>query len=82
MFERKDLADIGVIGGSGFYELLRNVEHHAVQTPYGPPSGRIAIGTYEGVRVAFLARHGRRPPLPAAPDQLPRQHLGAGVGSA
>jgi 5'-methylthioadenosine phosphorylase len=64
-FERQELADIGVIGGSGFYELLDNVEHLAVQTPYGPPSGALAIGTYEGVRVAFLARHGgghRYPP--------------------
>ena len=48
VFERKDLADIGVIGGSGFYELLSDVEHHAVQTPYGPPSGTIAIGTHRG----------------------------------
>ena len=50
MFERKALAEIGVIGGSGFYELLSDVEQHAVQTPYGPPSGPIAVGTYEGVR--------------------------------
>jgi 5'-methylthioadenosine phosphorylase len=65
VFERKDLADVGVIGGSGFYELLDNVEDHTVQTPYGPPSGTIAVGTYEGARVAFLARHGpghRYPP--------------------
>lgn len=65
MFERRDLADVGVIGGSGFYELLSDVEEHAVQTPYGPPSGTVAVGTYEGVRVAFLARHGpghRYPP--------------------
>src|SRR3954462_16011454 len=65
VFERKDLADIGVIGGSGFYDLLSDVEHHAIQTPYGPPSGTLAIGTYEGQRVAFLARHGaghRYPP--------------------
>jgi len=65
VFKRKELADIGVIGGSGFYELLGDVEHHAVQTPYGPPSGTIAVGTYQGVRVAFLARHGaghRYPP--------------------
>jgi len=65
VFERKNLADVGVIGGSGFYELLTDVEHHAVQTPYGPPSGTLAIGTYEGKRVAFLARHGpghRYPP--------------------
>lgn len=65
MFERKDLADIAVIGGSGLYELLTDVEHHQVQTPYGPPSGSVAVGTYEGARVAFLARHGsghRYPP--------------------
>src|SRR5215212_9927703 len=65
VFERKDLADVGVIGGSGFYELLSDVEDVAVQTPYGPPSGTLAVGTYEGTRVAFLARHGaghRYPP--------------------
>ena len=59
MLERKDLADIGVFGGSGLYELLSDVTHHQVQTPYGPPSDQIAVGTYEDVRVAFLARHGR-----------------------
>jgi len=59
MFEGSDRADVGVIGGSGFYELLSDIEHVAVQTPYGPPSDSIAIGTYEGVRVAFLARHGQ-----------------------
>jgi 5'-methylthioadenosine phosphorylase len=58
-FERRDLADVGVFGGSGFYELLTDVTHHPVQTPYGPPSDALAVGTYEGVRVAFLARHGR-----------------------
>ena len=45
VFERRDLADIGVIGGSGFYELLSDVEHVAIQTPYGPPSGTLAVGT-------------------------------------
>lgn len=59
MFARSDRADVGVIGGSGFYELLADVEHVAVPTPYGAPSDRIAIGTYEGIRVAFLARHGQ-----------------------
>jgi len=58
-FDRQDLADVGVFGGSGFYELLRDVTHHAIQTPYGPPSDALAVGAYEGVRVAFLARHGR-----------------------
>ena len=59
MLERKDLADIGVFGGSGFYELLSDVSQHEVQTPYGPPSDTLAIGTHQDVRVAFLARHGR-----------------------
>ncbi len=59
MFERSGLAEVGVFGGSGFYELLSDVRHHAVQTPYGPPSDTVAVGSYEGVRVAFLARHGR-----------------------
>ncbi len=59
MLERKALADLGVFGGSGFYELLADVTHHPIQTPFGPPSDDVAIGTYQGVRVAFLARHGR-----------------------
>ncbi len=65
VFDRKQLAEVGVIGGSGFYELLSDVDERAVQTPYGPPSGPIAVGTYEGLRVAFLSRHGaghRYPP--------------------
>jgi len=52
---------IGIIGGSGLYAMegLSNVEEHAVSTPFGEPSGTIRVGTIEGVRVAFLARHGR-----------------------
>ena len=52
---------IGVIGGSGLYEMetLTNVEEIAVDTPFGAPSDRYIAGTLEGVRVAFLPRHGR-----------------------
>jgi len=52
---------IGIIGGSGLYSMegLSNVEEHAVSTPFGEPSDKIRVGTIEGVRVAFLARHGR-----------------------
>ena len=52
---------IGVIGGSGLYEMetLTNVEEIAVETPFGAPSDRYIVGTLEGVRVAFLPRHGR-----------------------
>ena len=53
-------AEIGVIGGSGFYALeeLRDAERLEVETPFGAPSGPIVAGTLEGRRVAFIARHG------------------------
>jgi 5'-methylthioadenosine phosphorylase len=52
---------IGIIGGSGLYKMdgLQGVEEVAVETPFGAPSDRFIVGTLEGVRVAFLARHGR-----------------------
>lgn len=52
------LADIGVIGGSGFYSLLDSAQAHPMTTPYGPPSDAVGIGTLGGRRVAFLPRHG------------------------
>ncbi len=54
-------ATIGVIGGSGLYQMdgLTDVEEVRVDTPFGPPSDSISIGTLEGVRIAFLPRHGR-----------------------
>ena len=51
-------AEIGVFGGSGFYSFLDDVTSVAVDTPYGPPSAPVALGTVGGRRVAFLARHG------------------------
>jgi 5'-methylthioadenosine phosphorylase len=51
-------ADVGVFGGSGFYAFLDDVEEHAITTPYGDPAAPVTIGTLEGVRVAFIARHG------------------------
>lgn len=50
---------IGVIGGSGFYELMTDGEDVVVDTPYGMPSAPVTIGTIAGRRVAFLPRHGR-----------------------
>ncbi|GIX07596.1 MAG: S-methyl-5'-thioadenosine phosphorylase [Candidatus Poribacteria bacterium] len=57
---------IGIIGGSGFYQIegLEEVEDRAVETPFGPPSDAIRLGTLEGRRVAFLARHGRGHRIP------------------
>lgn len=52
-------AQIGVIGGSGFYSLLENAREVAVQTPYGPPSDVLMVGEVAGRTVAFLPRHGR-----------------------
>jgi len=54
-------ARAAVIGGSGFYALegLADVEEVRPDTPFGPPSDTIVIGTLKGVRMAFLPRHGR-----------------------
>jgi len=52
---------IGVIGGSGIYEMeaLTDVEEVEVHTPFGDPSDTITVGTLSGQRIAFLPRHGR-----------------------
>ncbi|WP_323749344.1 MTAP family purine nucleoside phosphorylase [Curtobacterium sp. VKM Ac-1393] len=52
---------IGVIGGSGLYQLFEEgtAEELDVPTPFGPTSSSISIGTMSGRRVAFLTRHGR-----------------------
>jgi 5'-methylthioadenosine phosphorylase len=54
-------ASIGVIGGSGLYAMpgLTSPREVKVRTPFGEPSEAIVLGTLEGKRVAFLARHGR-----------------------
>ncbi|MEK6300103.1 MAG: S-methyl-5'-thioadenosine phosphorylase [Acidobacteriota bacterium] len=54
-------ARIGVIGGSGLYEMqaLTEVEEVQIATPFGDPSDAFIIGTLAGQRVAFLPRHGR-----------------------
>ncbi|MGP3967421.1 S-methyl-5'-thioadenosine phosphorylase [Streptomyces sp. 6N223] len=57
-------ADIGVIGGSGFYSFLGEVTEVTVDTPYGPPSDSLFLGEIAGRRVAFLPRHGRNHHLP------------------
>src|SRR5436309_8476091 len=54
-------AQIGIIGGSGLYQMpeLKDIEEFRVETPFGSPSDAFILGTLEGVRVAFLPRHGR-----------------------
>lgn len=52
---------VGVIGGSGLYEIegIQDVEEIHLETPYGAPSDAYIRGTLDGVKVVFLARHGR-----------------------
>ena len=52
---------IGVIGGSGIYEIdgLENASWQEVETPWGKPSDAVLTGVLEGVKMAFLPRHGR-----------------------
>jgi 5'-methylthioadenosine phosphorylase len=59
--DNETTATIGVIGGSGLYELFEpgTADEIDVATPYGPTSSPISVGTMSGRRVAFLTRHGR-----------------------
>jgi len=54
-------AEIGIIGGSGLYEIdgLHQVKRVTLATPFGSPSSPVVLGELDGVRVAFLSRHGR-----------------------
>lgn len=54
----RPLAEVAVIGGSGFYSFVENPRQITVTTPYGDPSGPIAVGEVAGRQVAFLPRHG------------------------
>ncbi|HEX3310724.1 MAG TPA: 5'-methylthioadenosine phosphorylase, partial [Streptosporangiaceae bacterium] len=64
-----DLAEIAVVGGSGFYEFGEDAEEVAVDTPFGAPSDPITVGEVAGRRVAFLPRHGRDHRFP--PHKIP-----------
>ena len=57
----EEKAFLGVFGGSGVYDLdsLEEVRSLEMATPFGPPSDELLLGTLDGVRVAFLPRHGR-----------------------
>jgi 5'-methylthioadenosine phosphorylase len=65
----RERAEIGVIGGSGFYEFLDSADEVRLETPYGPPSDSLVIGEIGGKRVAFLPRHGRDHRFP--PHKIP-----------
>jgi 5'-methylthioadenosine phosphorylase len=52
---------IGVIGGSGLYELegLENIREERIETPFGDPSDAFILGELDGTPMVFLPRHGR-----------------------
>ncbi|AFY62048.1 S-methyl-5'-thioadenosine phosphorylase [Synechococcus sp. PCC 6312] len=62
---------IGIIGGSGLYKMaaLQNVEEVTIDTPFGPTSDALIVGTLNDAKVAFLARHGRNHHL--LPTEVP-----------
>ncbi len=60
---------IGIIGGSGFYSLLENPELIDVNTEFGKPSDKIAIGTISNHEVVFLPRHNSKHNIP--PQKVP-----------
>ena len=66
-------ATLAVIGGSGFYEIegLEHAQRAEIDTPFGPPSDAIVLGTLGGARIAFLPRHGVGHRL--LPSELPQR---------
>ncbi len=64
-------AKIGVIGGSGLYDIegMADIEEVDIDTPFGKPSDTIVVGRLGGVKAAFLPRHGRGHPIP--PTDVP-----------
>lgn len=62
---------IGVIGGSGLYEMegMTDVRSEKIDTPFGPPSDELVVGSLNGVEMVFLPRHGRGHRL--LPSELP-----------
>jgi len=62
-------AEIGVLGGTGFYSLMEDFDQVEMKTPYGKPSAKVAIGRIGGRKVAFIPRHGEKHQYP--PHKIP-----------
>jgi 5'-methylthioadenosine phosphorylase len=64
-------ARVGIIGGSGLYKMegMTEVKEVNISTPFGEPSDTIILGNLEGVKVAFLPRHGEGHRI--SPSELP-----------
>ena len=61
MTEHHQKPVLGIIGGSGLYEIdgLEDVRWEKVASPWGEPSDELLLGTLEGIQLVFLPRHGR-----------------------
>ena len=58
--------DIGIFGGTGIYDsgLLEEAKEFEMDTPYGKPSDKITVGYFNGIKIAFLPRHGKKHSIP------------------
>ncbi len=58
--------EIGIFGGTGIYDsgLLENTQEVDIETPYGKPSDTITVGEFNGRKIAFLPRHGKKHTIP------------------
>ena len=58
--------EIGIFGGTGIYDsgLLENTQEVEIETPYGKPSDTITVGVFNGRKIAFLPRHGKKHTIP------------------
>ncbi|MGI0004379.1 MAG: S-methyl-5'-thioadenosine phosphorylase [Candidatus Nitrosotenuis sp.] len=59
-------AEIGIFGGTGIYDsgLLKETKEITVDTPYGKPSDTITVGVFNGNKIAFMPRHGKKHAIP------------------
>ena len=73
----KDNLVLGIIGGSGIYDIdgVENGKWVKATTPYGDPSDEIFMGSLNGINVAFLPRHGRVIFIHQAPCRIKRMSM-------
>ena len=64
IFDDAPQIDVGVFGGSGFYDLLESAEEYKLYTPYGSPSSQVMIGKIGGKTVGFIPRHDKGHMIP------------------
>ena len=62
----EEKAEIGIFGGTGIYDsgMLQNSKEITIDTPYGKTSDSITIGEFNGRKIAFMPRHGKKHTIP------------------